>query len=37
MMTESSKERLAPYERKILRRILETDYENDLRWGVRHK
>jgi hypothetical protein len=36
-MTQSSKERQAPFDRKIPRGILEPDYENDFRWGVRHK
>jgi hypothetical protein len=37
MVTQSSKERLTPFDREIRRRILEPDYKNDLRWGVRHK
>jgi hypothetical protein len=35
-MTQSSKERLAIFERKILRRILGPVYEDDLGWKLRH-
>jgi hypothetical protein len=35
-MTQSSEERLAVFERKILRRILGPVYEDDLEWKLRH-
>jgi hypothetical protein len=35
-MTQSSEERLAIFERKILRRILGPVYEDDLGWRLRH-
>jgi hypothetical protein len=35
-MTQSSEERLAVFERKILRRILGPAYEDDLGWRLRH-
>jgi hypothetical protein len=35
-MTQSSDERLAIFERKILRRILGPVYEDDLGWSLRH-
>jgi hypothetical protein len=35
-MTQSSEERLAIFERKILSRILRPVYEDDLGWRLRH-
>jgi hypothetical protein len=35
-MTQSSKEMLVIFERKILRRILGPVYEEDLGWKLRH-
>jgi hypothetical protein len=35
-MTQSSEDRLAIFETKILRRILGPVYEGDLRWRLRH-
>jgi hypothetical protein len=35
-MTRSSEERLAIFERKILRRIFAPVYETDLGWRLRH-
>jgi hypothetical protein len=36
IMTQSSEERLAIFERKILRRILGPVYEDVLEWRLRH-